>query len=119
MNKKILSILLSIFVFASLMSSGFASAQLIDDWKGGADINLDFESATEAILGAVGYFFGAFAVIMFVVCGILFLTANGDAQKLTTAKNALLWGVVGVVIGIIAFSIVGIVGGILGGGSGS
>lgn len=53
------------------------------------------------------------ALIMFVIAGILFLTAAGNPEKIAQARNAFLWGVVGIIVGIIAFSIVAIVGGVL------
>jgi len=56
-----------------------------------------------------GFIFGAIAVIMFLVAGILFLTANGAPEKLQAAKSAFIWGIAGVVVGIIAFSIIAIV----------
>jgi len=53
--------------------------------------------------------FGAIALIMFVIAGIMFLTAQGDPEKVKSARNAFLWGVVGIVVAIIAYSIVTIV----------
>jgi hypothetical protein len=49
------------------------------------------------------------ATVMALVAGILFITANGDANKIGTARNALIWCVVGLVVAILAFSIVNIV----------
>ncbi|GEM_PF-1634771 len=63
--------------------------------------------------------FGLIAVISFVVAGILFLTAGGAAEKIQAARGAFLWGVAGVVVGIVAFSIVAIIGSGLGVGVGS
>lgn len=53
--------------------------------------------------------FGVVVVICFVIAAILFLTAQGDATKLKTAKSAFIWGVAGVVIGIVAFTIKNII----------
>jgi FtsH-binding integral membrane protein len=50
---------------------------------------------------------------MFVVAGITFLTANGEPDKLKTARSALLWGTIGIVVAIIAYSIIGIISGAL------
>ena len=58
--------------------------------------------------------FGLIAVIAFVVAGILFLTAGGTPEKVQQARSAFLWGVAGVVVAIIAFSIVGIVQNLMG-----
>ena len=53
--------------------------------------------------------FGGIAVICFVVAGILFLTSGGQAEKVQTARSAFLWGIAGVIVGIIAYSIVAII----------
>lgn len=63
-------------------------------------------SAIESLMWII---FGGIAVIMFVVAGILFLTSGGQAEKIQTARSAFLWGVAGVVVGIMAYSIVAIV----------
>lgn len=60
--------------------------------------------------------FGLLAVIMFVVAGILFLTAGGAPEKVQTARAAFIWGIVGVAVGIVAYSIVAVVSGVLGTG---
>ena len=58
---------------------------------------------------AAGLVFGAIAVICFILAGILFLTAQGEPEKLKAARLAVIGGVAGVVVGIIAFSIIAIV----------
>ena len=59
---------------------------------------------------AAGFIFGAIAVLCFLVAGILFLSAGGQPEKLKIARNAVIWGIAGVVVGIVAFSIIAIVG---------
>jgi len=66
----------------------------------------DLVSKVEQVLWIV---FGLIAVVMFVIAGILFLTAGGAPEKVQAARSAAIWGVVGVVVGIIAYSIVAIV----------
>lgn len=53
--------------------------------------------------------FGLIALIAFVVAGILFLVSGGDPEKIKLARTAFLWGIVGIIVGILAFSIVSIV----------
>jgi hypothetical protein len=62
---------------------------------------------------AVWIVFGGIAVISFVVAGILFLTAAGSPEKIATARNAAIWGVAGVAVGIVAYSIIAIVSSII------
>ena len=67
------------------------------------------QSLTVAIVNVVWVVAAGVAVIMFVAAGLLFLTAQGDSAKLKTARAAALWGVAGVVVIILAFSIINIV----------
>lgn len=59
----------------------------------------------EAVLSFVWPLFIGFAIIMLLVAGFLFLAANGDPGKVGTARMAVLWAIVGIVVGILAFSI--------------
>jgi len=74
----------------------------------------DITNLVNSVLRTTAYIFTAIVVVLFVVAGILFLTAQGAPEKLATARSAFLWGVVGVAVGIIAYSIVLIVAGVLG-----
>lgn len=57
------------------------------------------------ILDYLWIIFIAFAVIMFMVAGFQFLTARGEAEGYGKAQKAVLWGVVGVIIAVAAFTI--------------
>lgn len=61
------------------------------------------------ILKPMWIIFVAFAILMFLVAGFNFLAADGDPTKIGTAKKAVLWGVVGIVVGFLAFAIVNII----------
>lgn len=73
------------------------------------DVVTSVEILVEKIENLLWIVFGGIAVVMFVVAGILFLTAGGQAEKIQAARSALIWGVAGVVIGILAYSIMAIV----------
>jgi|SRR3989344_1198022 len=70
----------------------------------------------QRILGFIWPVFVGFAIIMFIVAGFIFLTSQGDPGKAKTARDAVIWGVVGVIVGILAFSIPLIIGNTLGTG---
>lgn len=57
------------------------------------------------VLSFIWPLFVVFAIIMFIWAGILFLKAQGEPAELETARKALLWGVAGVIVGVLAFSI--------------
>lgn len=63
------------------------------------------DQLVNAIKRPIWIVFGLIALIAFVVAGILFLSAGGDPEKVKTARAAFLWGIVGIVVGIVAFSI--------------
>ena len=62
-----------------------------------------------AITRAAGLIFSGIAVVCFLISGVLFLTAGGDPEKTQAARSSFVWGIAGVVVGIIAFSIVAII----------
>jgi len=69
------------------------------------------ETLVLSIMGLVNWFawfVGLAAVVMGLYAGILFITAGGDAAKVTTARNILLYAIVGIAVAILAFSLVAI-----------
>ena len=68
----------------------------------------------QTIINQVWIVFTIFAVICFVIAGILFLVSQGDPEKVTKARSAFLWGVAGVVVGVLAYTIIALVRGALG-----
>lgn len=81
-----------------------------------AECNLSSESSSTdlmdtimAVINVVLGVVGLAAVIMIVIGGISFVTSQGDAAKVTRARNTVLYGVVGLVIALLAFAIVNFV----------
>lgn len=48
---------------------------------------------------------GAVVVLLFIVAGFEFFNAGGDASKVAAARQHVIWGVAGVVVMLLAFSI--------------
>lgn len=69
-------------------------------------INLDLITLGNNIANAAWIIFTIIAVVMFIIAGILFLTARGNPEQVGQARNAFLWGVVGIVVAILAFTII-------------
>lgn len=57
------------------------------------------------VLGVIGFV----AVAMIILGGISYTTSQGDTAKTTKARNTILYGVVGLVIALLAFAIVNFV----------
>lgn len=51
----------------------------------------------------------AVVIVMFVIAGFKFLTGQGDPGKMTEARQAVVWGLVGTAVIILAWSIVTII----------
>ena len=54
------------------------------------------------------------AIIMFIWAGILFLTAQGEPEKINKARHAVIWASIGIVVGLLGYVIVGVLRGALG-----
>ena len=52
---------------------------------------------------------GIAAVLVIILGGVTYITSSGDASKVTKAKNTILYGIIGLVISILAFAIVNFV----------
>ena len=55
------------------------------------------------------YIIGVIAVIVIIVGGIKYVTSDGDSSKVSSAKNTILYAVIGLVIAMLAFAIVNFV----------
>ncbi len=82
-----------------------------DEWKGGSGIsnNNDLMGILTTIINVIVGVIGFVAVVMIVVGGIGFVTSQGDTSKVAKARNTILYGVVGLVVALLAFAIVNFV----------
>ena len=86
-----------------------ASAQ----FKSGLDAARTDEMSTKPIGTTIGevvniflYFVGAVAVIVVIWGGFQYITSSGDSQKATTAKNTIMYAVIGIVVVVMSYAIV-------------
>lgn len=56
-----------------------------------------------AILGVVWKIFLAAAVVLLIIAGILFLTTQGDPEKVKKARLALIFAIIGIVVALLGF----------------
>lgn len=61
------------------------------------------------ILNTVYSITGVLAVLMIVICGIMIITSDGDAQKVATARRGIIYALVGLLIVLSAFIITGVI----------
>lgn len=67
------------------------------------------DSSIETIIRIVLGVAGAVALLMITLSGFRYITSDGDPQKMNTAKNGIIYALVGLVIAIIAQGLVGFV----------
>ena len=61
------------------------------------------------VINILLYLLGAIAVVMIVIGGIRYTTSNGDSSAIKGAKDTILYAVIGLVVAIMAYSIVNFV----------
>ena len=81
--------------------------------NGGCDNPL-FKTITNVLLFVIG----AVSVIMLIIGGFRYTVSQGDSSALTSAKNTILYAVIGIVVAILAYGIVNfVIGNFTAGGS--
>ena len=115
MDKKILYLIL--LGFLALPSVGSAQLTPFCGGNTGTQCVGSIQGIVPAIVSSVWIIFAGLAIICFLFAGIMFLTSQGAPEKLTTARHAVLWGVVGVIVAILAYSAITLVQNALGGGA--
>ena len=90
---------------ASLVECGANSAQ-------GAGTPSDLFGDTglfKVIVNILLFLVGAVAVIMLILGGIRYVISGGDQNQVTSAKNTILYAVIGIVVALLAYAIVNFV----------
>ena len=101
MNKKIIASLTSAVLFA-LPVMALAIGPLPAEPQGTLTSVVGLINPVLTLMWQV---FIALAFIMVFISAFLFITAQGDAEKLGSARQALIWAAVAIAVGIASFSI--------------
>ena len=112
-------------VLAGLLIAGVGAvvvthpAEAINVWNqcGGNGGNVVCQSATkdsaaltvETIINAILYIIGIVAVVMIVIGGFRYVVSSGDSSAVTSAKNTIMFAVIGLVVAGLAYTIVNFV----------
>lgn len=119
---------------STIIKNGFLTLALVTGLAGGALLTPDFVSASnvdevksgvnaiggnnagnrapalprliENVINILLFVIGAVAVIVIIIGGIRYTTSNGDQAQVTSAKNTILYAVVGLVVAIMAYALV-------------
>lgn len=74
----------------------------------------DFTGVVTYALNWILGIIGILAVTGIAVSGIMYVTSGGDEKRTETAKNWLLYSIVGLVVALIGYAIVSTIGGVFG-----
>lgn len=79
------------------------------DSVGGTDNTVTVEQGIKTVVNVLIFLIGAIAVIMIIIGGIRYVTSNGDAGSTKSAKDTILYAVIGIIVAILAYAIVNFV----------
>ena len=65
--------------------------------------------AITTITNVLLFIIGAVSVLMIIYGGILYTISGGNSEKIQTAKNTILYAIIGVIVAILAYAIVNFV----------
>ncbi len=66
----------------------------------------DSNSIVNTVINTMLFIVGILSVIMIIFSGIRYATAHGDKSQVESAKNTLIYSIVGLVVAIIAYAVV-------------
>ncbi len=125
--KKILYIVLSgLMVFMLGATPVFADADIFDKLDPSPIPNYDtvchkptqpegeLQEKVRNILNAVYLWIGIIAVIAIIIGGVKYMTSQGDASKIKSAKDTILYAIIGLIVALLAFAITNFILGALG-----
>lgn len=97
-----------ITIFADRVTPGTNPGQTGVDTVGTQDAG-DFTNMVVNILNGVIGVLGLVCVVVIIIGGINYMTSSGDAGKVKKGKDTILYGLIGLVICILAFALVNFV----------
>jgi len=115
--KRILTVLAAL---VAIVTIGATSAFAVDDICNNAEAkNLpnyqtlcgggteaDLQGHVKNILSTVFIWMGIIAVIVIIIGGVKYMTSQGDPGKVKSAKDTILYAIIGLIVAILAYAIV-------------
>lgn len=78
----------------------------VDSIGGNDSGNMSAGSAIMSIVNTLLFLVGAVAVVVAIFAGFKYVTSSGDAADVTSAKNTLMYALIGVAVALLAYAIV-------------
>jgi hypothetical protein len=98
-----------------LVAQPVGAVNVFDQCSGNADSAVcksqgdSAQTMIKSVVNLLLFVLGVIAVIMIIVGGIRYTTSNGDSGAITSAKNTILYSVVGLIVAMLSFAIVNFV----------
>lgn len=119
MKQKLTAILCTLGIVLGVGVLAAPSVGAVDLWKG-CDGNSDSavcaskgkDNVNDTVKNLINLsmtVIGIVAVIVIIISGFKFITANGDASKVASARHTLLYAVIGLIVALMSWAIVAFV----------
>ncbi len=95
--------------YTCLNGTMVANASQCKEFKNSNYVNKSLDTTTTTIVNVIIGIVGFLAVIMIILGGISYTTSAGDANKVKKAKDTIMYGIIGLIVAILAFAIVNFV----------
>lgn len=114
-SRVLITVILLVAAFISASTYLSANASTVDEVQrgvsgagGGGDENKGSRvtDTIKIITNTLLFIVGVAAVIMIVVAGLRLVTANGDANTVSQAKNTIIYAIIGIIVAALAYAIV-------------
>ena len=110
-KKSLAAIVVFLCAFTLLFAGDTALAQTaaqvqqgVNDVGGAGALSL--QTVIKTAVNVLLYFIGSLSVIMIIYGGFKYVTSGGDSTAVASAKNTILYAVIGVIVSVLAFTIV-------------
>ena len=95
-------------------SSGSGTIDTSTGWTGGFQAVKDNSGLSQKTVDVIVkglmkwllVFVGFISIIAFIIAGILYLTAAGDDKQIGTAKTAMKWSIIGVIVALMGYVVI-------------
>jgi hypothetical protein len=86
----------------SLKSDACSGLDQIDSTQGCGNGKQGIDSVVRSVVNILSFIVGIVAVIMIIVGGLKFVTANGDSSRAASARTTLIYALIGVAVAALA-----------------
>lgn len=89
-------------VAAGLSSDACAGLKELDSTEGCGSGANRFKNLIASVVRILSYLVGVIAIIMIMVAGFKYITSSGNPEGVSSAKNTLIYALIGIVVAVLA-----------------